>query len=255
MKKITLILSVVFLLGCNSKPQSPKNYQIPIEQAEQNASKSKIKTDTVLFNIPINQTNHEVKKFIMNTSYNYDGRLGLYQCYVRKVGFEFSNNGEVCFCIPTGSRSYTNIKSVDIKDYSDKITVSSLELMRLYLKVMENLDKQESELYSLEFDIYVLNENNELTEISEFSDNNAYTKLKDLMTSFFVETFPNYYHEVFNDSYISFDNNIKYSLNYNDVDKQLDLTIENLHVWEEYNKKNNKLDEIEKDTLKSNPFR
>lgn len=249
MKKITLLISLVFLFGCESKPQ------ISIYQAEQNALTSEVKTDTVLFNLPINQTNHEVSKFIRKTSFNYDGRLGLYQCYVRKVGFEFSNNGEVCFCVPTGSNSYTNVQSVNVKDYWDQMISGRTEMMRVYMAAMEGSSKLESELYSLEFEIFVLNENNELTELSELTDYSAYSKLKGLMISFFKESFPNHYHEKNIERYTSFDNNIKYSLNYDDEDKQLDLTIENLTVWEEYKRKKDNLDGIKKDTVKSNPFR
>jgi hypothetical protein len=128
-------------------------------------------------------------------------------------------------------------------------------MMRVYMAAMEGSSKLESELYSLEFEIFVLNENNELTELSELTDYSAYSKLKGLMISFFKESFPYHYHEKNIERYTSFDNNIKYSLNYDDEDKQLDLTIENLTVWEEYKRKKDNLDGIKKDTVKSNPFR
>lgn len=264
MKKLFILVLFISLIGCDSKSNNnstraierSKEYRPTVYEAERNAATSTIKTDTVMFNIPFNITNLEARKIIRKNSTFFKEVIGDgYQCYVRGVGFEYSNNGNVCFCIPLGDYSYSNVASVLIRDYEIQQIESPLEMMQTFITVMAAFNLDEKELFRLRFEILLLDEDDELIEIDELRSANGYDSLKQLMISFFKESYPEYYiKDTYREKYVAFENNVKYILNYDDDDKEMELSIENLVAWEDYKKAKDKLDGIKKDTIKVNPF-
>ena len=202
MQRLIPILLIGISLSCANKSSENQTLtesklnsenRVSVYEAEEVAAMSTVKTDTVLFNIPFNISNLEARKIIRKNSKFFEENFGDgYQCFVRGVGFEFSNNGNVCFCIPTGDYSYSNVASVLIRDYEIKRLESPIEMMKFYIEVMAAFNLEEEELFRLRFEILLLDENDELKEIDELTDPRAYESLKSLMISFFNESICGY---------------------------------------------------------------
>lgn len=266
MQKLLLFLLIALTLSCANKPsenqisiesKTEPTERVSVYEAEKAAAMSTVKTDTVLFNIPFNITNLEARTIIRKNSKFFKEVLGDgFQCYVRGVGFEYSDNGNVCFCIPLGDYSFRNVASVLIRDYEIKQIEGYPEMSRFYSDVMVAFNLEVEQLFRLKFEIFLLDENEDLIEIDELNVPDGYDSLKKLMIAFFKESYPQYYlKDLYGEKYVAFENNVKYILDYDDEDKEMSLSIENLTAWEDYKKKNDMLDGIEKDTIKVNPFK